>query len=335
MTTPLMMSNTRSLYASRKTHISRFQNTVSIRSARPTKNDGNLCSFSTLLSRTPAPPLQQAQQHHVPCLRIRRVYPHQQQNGYFMNSNRFLSSSSSALYNDADKGSINISPTQTSLALSVHFKHPDLGMRDYEILSRATAFLVNVDPPTPEGDEFETKSDKHNTSSTTTHNSQGFVHKSAYPHLAENRSLREKLLHKQQYAYEPASGPRRFPHQLNWLEFCPNAFRPKVHVMASSHVLSPWLWPKYYGQDWLRLVNEEHVRYSLEVWGSGDGGNKRGNKDANDKEENNNVIGHDGKLVGSYKPLAKFALNPFPIHHPQDMDIAVIHLKQEDTGKLF
>ena len=32
-----------------------------------------------------------------------------------------------------------------SLALSVHFNHPDLGMKDYEILSRASAFLLSVD----------------------------------------------------------------------------------------------------------------------------------------------------------------------------------------------
>jgi hypothetical protein len=30
--------------------------------------------------------------------------------------------------------------------------------------------------------------------------------------------------------------------------------------------------------------------------------------------------------------LAKFALSPFPIHHPNGMDLAIIHLKQEETG---
>ena len=31
--------------------------------------------------------------------------------------------------------------------------------------------------------------------------------------------------------------------------------------------------------------------------------------------------------------LAKFALNPYPIHHPDGRDLAIIHLKQEDEGK--
>ena len=31
--------------------------------------------------------------------------------------------------------------------------------------------------------------------------------------------------------------------------------------------------------------------------------------------------------------LAKFALNPYAIHHPNDLDVALIHLKQEETGK--
>jgi hypothetical protein len=31
--------------------------------------------------------------------------------------------------------------------------------------------------------------------------------------------------------------------------------------------------------------------------------------------------------------LAKFALNPYPIHHPEGRDMALIHLKEEDEGK--
>ena len=69
------------------------------------------------------------------------------------------------------------------------------------------------------------------------------------------------------------------------------------------------------------MVTEEHVTYSLEVWG-------RGGDDTSSEN-----IGHDGKLKGDYTPLAKFALNPYPIHHPKGMDVAVIHLKQEDTGE--
>lgn len=217
--------------------------------------------------------------------------------------------------NESDEIPTNISPIHTSLALSVHFRHPDLGMKDFEILSRATAFLLNVDPPNPGGDYPSAAAE-----SSTTHNSQGHVQKSAFPHLKENRDIRKELLRKQHYSYDPASGPPRLPHQLNWLEFCPTNFRPKVHVVASSHVISPWLWPKYYGQDWLQIVTQEHVRYSLEVWSSNEGLNSSVN------------VGHDGKLEGGYKPIAKFALNPYPIHHPTEMDLAVIHLKQEEEA---
>jgi hypothetical protein len=210
--------------------------------------------------------------------------------------------------NDSPKSSL--SPVQTSLALSVHFLHPKLGMKDYEILSRATAFLLNVDPPDDSGPSITHAPNKNTTGRQT---------KSAFPHLATNKAQRDAFLHKQDYAYDPASGPKRHAHQLNWLEFCPTNFRPKVHVVASSHVLSPWRWPQYYGQEWLKEVNEEHVRYSLEVYK-----NTRG-------EEND---GEEGKLKGTFGPVAKFALNPYPIHHPNGLDVAVIHLKGEDEGKL-
>jgi len=209
--------------------------------------------------------------------------------------------------------------------------------------------LINVDPLSPENNRRvdttvrntqdrgnDVKDDPNNNSpSTIVPPNSNMNTNTNYPHLTQNQNLRQKLLHRQNYAYEPAGGPRRFPHQLNWLEFCPDAFRPKVHVVASSHVLSPWLWPKYYGQDWLRVLKdggeggaggEGFVRYSLEVWGDAASG---GGKDGND---GGGWIGHDGKLEGVYKPLAKFALNPYPIHHPQGMDVAVIHLKQEDTA---
>ncbi|KAL7542972.1 hypothetical protein ACHAXR_012274 [Thalassiosira sp. AJA248-18] len=237
---------------------------------------------------------------------------------------RCLSSSPSITPDDDDAAAIpNISPINTCLALSVHFCHPDLGMKDYEILSRATAFLLQVDPPDPNEDDVVVP-DQHQQHSTTSksHDAKGFVKKAAFPHLKENRELREKLLLKQDYKYDPASGPRRHAHQLNWLEFCPTAFRPKVHVVSSSHVISPWLWPKYYGQDWLRVIKQEHVRYSLEVWG----------KSSSGKDEEQRSISHNGKLQGNYQPLAKFALNPYPIHHPNEVDIAVIHLKQEDEA---
>ena len=257
------------------------------------------------------------------CRRSGRKLAHIRPERHLASSSTILSSSDDALHS-------NISPLNTTLALSVHFLCPELGMKDYEILSRASAFLLQVDPP-------EANSNEHNITSPISNNShhdaKGYVKKTAFPHLKENMDLRKKLLHKQEYKYEPASGPARFPHELNWLEFCPSAFRPTVHVVASSHVISPWLWPKYYGQDWLRVVKQDHVRYSLEVWG---GNNTSSGKSArtehDDNEKDNNLIDHGGKLKGMYSPLAKFALNPYPIHHPREMDLAIIHLKDEDAA---
>ena len=132
-------------------------------------------------------------------------------------------------------------PNQTmrTLALNVHFKHPDLGMKQYEILSRATAFLLSVDAP-KEGNDRRTDS-----SSST---SPPLDDDSRYSHLKPSRERREALRHKQDYAYEPAGGKKRDAKDLDWLEFCPGRFRPLVHVVASSHVLSPWLWKNYYPQ---------------------------------------------------------------------------------------
>ena len=70
-----------------------------------------------------------------------------------------------------------------SLALSVYFKQPDLGMTDYEILSRASAFLLAVDPPPP------TETD------------------SPYAHLGPNARERTVKLHKQHSRYTPAGHP--------------------------------------------------------------------------------------------------------------------------------
>ncbi|KAL7548673.1 hypothetical protein ACHAWF_011947 [Thalassiosira exigua] len=239
---------------------------------------------------------------------------------------RCLSSSASETPESAvsegsgDSAAPDVSPVHTSLALSVHFRHPspDWGMKDYEILSRGTAFLLQVDPPDPTGGNYPSQPSQPEGEDSTSGDDRGFVRKSAFPHLQENASIRAKLLHKQDYKYDPAGGPPRLSHQLNWLEFCPTAFRPKVHVVASSHVISPWLWPKYYGHDWLRAVTQDHVRYSLEVWGGGEGGG--------------GAISHDGRLRGEHRPLAKFALNPYPIHHPKELDLSVIHLKQEDAA---
>ena len=56
--------------------------------------------------------------------------------------------------------------------------------------------------------------------------------------------------------------------------------------------------------------------YSLEVYGHyGDDGSAS-----------------TGVPVSEIKSLAKFALNPYPIHHPEGKDVALIHLKDEDSS---
>lgn len=121
-----------------------------------------------------------------------------------------------------------------SLALSVHFKQPDFGMKDYEVLSRASAFLLAVDPP-----ELSSTSD-------------------AFGHLEKNERERKIKLHRQDHKYTPAGGPERELKDLGWLEFAPREVRPTVHCVCSSHVLAPFLWKDYYPQDWLSKVKQEH-----------------------------------------------------------------------------
>jgi len=125
--------------------------------------------------------------------------------------------------------------SRKSLALSVHFKQPDFGMKDYEILSRASAFLLAVDPPNPAASE------------------------GPYGHLAKNERDRQVQLYKQTNKYTPAGGPGgREIKDLGWLEFAPQEVRPTVHCVCSSHVLAPFLWKDYYPQDWLSKVKQEH-----------------------------------------------------------------------------
>jgi hypothetical protein len=166
-----------------------------------------------------------------------------------------------------------------SLALSVYFKQPDLGMKDYEILSRASAFLLGIDPPErkPEG---------------------------PYGHLEilEERRKTREFQHRKKFT--PAGGEGREIMDLSWLEFVPREVRPQVHIVASSHVLSPFLWKDYYPQDWLTQVRQEHCTYALEVFDS----------------ENPN------------ESLAKIGLDSTPFHHPEGRDISVIHFKEEESS---
>ncbi len=134
------------------------------------------------------------------------------------------------LYNAAKTPPRNIQ----SLALSVYFKQPDFGMKDYEILSRASAFLLAVDPPDLKHEE------------------------GPYGHLEKNERDRKMKMFRQAHKYTPAGGPERELKDLGWLEFAPREVRPTVHCVCSSHVLSPFLWKDYYPQDWLGKVKQEH-----------------------------------------------------------------------------
>lgn len=183
------------------------------------------------------------------------------------------------------------SRTIKSLALSVYFKQPDFGMKEYEILSRASAYLLAVDP------------DPSSSSSS----SNGGKKDGPYDHLEKNERDRKVKMHKQGSKYTPAGHPgdQRSLKELGWLEYAPREVRPMVHCVCSSHVLSPYLWKEYYSQDWLNKVRQEHCVYSLEV------------------------IDTDEETMKAVS-LGKFALNPYPIHHPEGKDIALIHLKQEE-----
>ena len=135
-----------------------------------------------------------------------------------------------------------------SLALSVHFNHPALGMKNYEILSRASAFLLSVDA--------KDKVEKMQKGA-----------RGPYDHLEaaeERRKLRE---YKQSFGRSPATPvPGRKTMDIGWLEFVPREVRPRVHIVCSSHVLAPYLWKDYYPQDWLSVVRQEHCKYSLGVY---------------------------------------------------------------------
>ena len=121
-----------------------------------------------------------------------------------------------------------------SLAFTTYFLQPDLGMKDYEYLSRSTASLLAVDPPDPSG--------------------QG-----PYGHLEAADAKRKVRDFKRQKNFSPAMGSKSDQvKDMGWLEFMPREHRPNVHCLCSSHVVSPFLWLDYYPLDWLTQVRQEH-----------------------------------------------------------------------------
>ncbi|KAL7575915.1 hypothetical protein ACA910_000715 [Epithemia clementina (nom. ined.)] len=161
-----------------------------------------------------------------------------------------------------------------SLALTVTFKHPDFKMDDYEILCRGSAFLLSVDPPLLQD--------------------QG----SKFAHLESEEWRRKMKAFKREKGYTPAN-PGGDMKDMGWLEFVPREYRPNVHIVASSHVMSPFLWKDYYPQDWLNHVRKDHCRYSLDVFDA------------------------PGNSIGS------FPLEAEPFHHPEGRDVALAHFSDE------
>lgn len=74
-----------------------------------------------------------------------------------------------------------------SLALSVHFRNPSFGMKKHEILSRATAFLLAVDPIDPDANGIITSSGG-----------------SSFSHFGESQKRIEADKKKRQYRATPA-----------------------------------------------------------------------------------------------------------------------------------
>lgn len=141
----------------------------------------------------------------------------------------------------ANGGVVPAKRNMKSLALSVYFKQPELGMKEYEILSRASAFLLGIDPPEEESE-------------------------GPYAHLDASEKKRNKRDYLRTHKYSYAGGAGRQVMDLGWLEFAPREVRPQVHVVCSSHVVAPFLWKDYYPQDWLSHVRQEHCSYALEVF---------------------------------------------------------------------
>lgn len=75
----------------------------------------------------------------------------------------------------------------------------------------------------------------------------------------------------------------------------------KLHLLTASHVVAPWRFPKYYKDEWLSLVNQNHTNYSLEI-----------------RDEFGEIT-------------AETALSSDSFHH-SSRDLAVLHLDDEDSA---
>jgi hypothetical protein len=117
-------------------------------------------------------------------------------------------------------------PKKVAVSISTWFRVPEEGMADFEILCRASAFLVRSKNP-------------------------------QYP--------------------------------------------AKFHLLTASHVVAPWRFPKYYPDEWLRYVNQNHTQYTLEI-----------------RDDH-------GVMLGTSSILAS-------THHHSSRDLAVMHLEDEASA---
>lgn len=157
-------------------------------------------------------------------------------------------------------------------------------MKGPEILSRATAFLLSVD-----GSDASTSPATHD-------------------HLRKEEIRRQERRFRQLRGHSRVVGDEDRPLiDMGYLEYVPREVRPNVHVVTSSHVLSPFLWKDYYPQEWLSSVRQEHCSYTLEVY------------DHESSSSENTTL----------DPLIKLPLDSEPFHHPEGRDIALVHFRDE------
>jgi len=155
--------------------------------------------------------------------------------------NHIVLSAKSSRMRSSLRGPLTICRGIKSLAFTTHFLQPDLGMTEYEYLSRSTASLLSVDPR----------------GTTTRSNTDGKG--KVYSHLESADVKRKVRDFKRRHNYSPAvRGTRDDVNDMGWLEFMPKEHRPNVHCLCSSHVVSPFLWLDYYPLDWLTQVRQEH-----------------------------------------------------------------------------
>jgi hypothetical protein len=91
---------------------------------------------------------------------------------------------------------------------------------------------------------------------------------------------------------------------FGWLDYIPRPQRPRVHVLAASHVLSPFLWREYYPYEELQSITLENLQFGAQIYSGTSTEEQR-------------------------EAMATIPLKATPIHHPNDRDIALIHFENE------